>query len=370
MWEGMEIYLKLENVQETGSFKVRGALNFILSMPNEQALKGVVTASAGNHGQGVAWASAKKGIHATIFMPSSVSITKLLSTKAHGAEVRLEGEGYDDSAEAARKWAAQRGATYIHAFDDEHVIAGQGTVALEILDQLPEFDSIVVPVGGGGLIAGVATVIKNLRPQVEIIGVQADAAPSLTVSLQKHEPLTIPSRPTIADGIAVAHPGTVTFKIIKEMVDSVVAVREDSLEKAVITFLEKGHVVVEGAGAAPLACLLEGTAMPRGRRVVLLVSGGNLDLPLMDRIIQRGTLTLGRRMRLRVLLSDRPGSLHRITGVIAKHGANIVQVYHDRLAPEHPVHLSKVDFDLEIRSPEDAALIMHELKGMGIQIIE
>jgi threonine dehydratase len=302
-------------------------------------------------------------------MPRTASIAKLLATRSYGAHVIQEGETYDAAFSSAKKWRSRHGGILIPAFDDPMVIAGQGTIALELFEQLPALDSIVVPIGGGGLVAGIALAVKHLRPDVEIVGVQALQEPSMARSLESGRRLTVSPKPTLADGIAVATPGETPFPIIQRFVDTVVTVEENLIEQAIIMFLERKHLVVEGAGAAPLAALLGDKVKPRGDRVVLVVSGGNLDLQLMDRIIQRGTLALGRRMRLRILISDQPGSLQRVTALIADHGANILQVHHERLAPEYPVDVSKVEFDLEIHGHSQAEEIVADLDKSGVQVL-
>jgi threonine dehydratase len=333
---GLEIFLKLESLRDTGSFKVRGALHRLLHLSCEERRRGVVAASAGNHAQGVAWAAGQLRVPATVFMPRLAPIAKLLATRAYGATVISQGDTYDDAAAQARRWIQERGGTLIPGFDDPRVIAGQGCVGLEILEQLPEVDSVIVPAGGGGLLADR---LVTVRPE-----------------------------PTIADGIAVAAPGELPLALIRRHVDGVEAVDEGSIETAVIAFLERKHLVVEGAGASPLALLMEGRVRPRGRRVVLVVSGGNLDLHWMDRIVQRGTLRLGRRMRLKVLLPDLPGSLARITGIIAELGANILQIHHDRLGSDLRVQVSRVEFDLEIRGHDHAAEIRKALDQAGLEM--
>jgi threonine dehydratase len=366
---GLDVYLKLESLQDTGSFKVRGALNRLLLLSGEERRLGVVAASAGNHAQGVAWAARQLSIPATIFMPRFAPIAKLLATRGYGAHVIQHGETYDECAQEAREWMKGHGGTLIPGFDDAHVIAGQGTAGMEILEQAPDAQTVIVPAGGGGLLAGVALAVKATRPDVEILGVQSVHAPAVARSMEAGRRISAPPQRTLADGIAVAAPGEIPWAILRERVDGIVTVDEPSIESAVITFLERKHLVVEGAGAAPLAVLIEGRVRLRGRRVVLVVSGGNLDLQWMDRLLQRGALALGRRMRLRIVLPDVPGALSRVTAVIAESGANILQVYHDRLAPEQPVHLSRVEFDLEILSHDHAAEIRRLLHEAGIDVV-
>lgn len=365
-----EIFLKLENLQDTGSFKVRGALNRMLQLSEKESSRGVVAASAGNHAQGVAWAARKLGIKATVFMPRHAPIAKLLATKGYGAQVIQQGDSYDECAMEARKWAAAHDATWIPSFDDPHVVAGQGTVGIEICQELKDFDAVIVPVGGGGLLAGVALAVKASSPAVQVLGVQSKLAPAVARSIKAATRLTIPPQRTLADGIAVATPGEIPFEIIRQWVDGVPTVAESFIESAVVTFLERKHLVVEGAGAAPLALLLQEDSLLRGQRVVLVVSGGNLDLQWMDRLIQRGAMALGRRVRLRIVLPDAPGSLAGVTQIIARTGANILQVFHDRLAPDQPLHLSRVEFDLETQGQEHVVELRRLMEEAGVEVLD
>jgi threonine dehydratase len=302
-------------------------------------------------------------------MPQFASIAKLLATQSYGADVIQTGETYDEAAEAAQQWIAGNDGNLIPAFNDPRVIAGQGTIGLEILEQNPETKSVIVPAGGGGLLAGIAISLKSSHPDIEIFGVQAEHSQGLVESLKRGAPTTSPPIATIADGIAVATPGRLTFQIIQQHVDHVAAVGESAIESAVITFLERKHIVVEGAGAVPLALLIEGKIRTKAQQLVLVVSGGNLDLQLMDRIIQRGSLRLGRRMRLRIVIPDRPGSLHQITGTIAAQGANILQVYHYRMVPDQPLNVSRVDFELEIRGHHHAEEIIRKIEVEGVRVL-
>jgi threonine dehydratase len=366
----LELFLKLESLQDTGSFKVRGALNRMLGLTREERERGVVAASAGNHAQGVAWAARRLGLQATVFMPMQAPIAKLLATKGYGARVIQHGETYDECALEARRWAQLHGAFWIPGFDDPDVVAGQGTAGIEICEDLKEMEAVLVPAGGGGLLAGVALAVKSILPRVEVWGVQSESAPALARSFEAGSRLSVPSGKTLADGIAVATPGEIPLEIIKKFVDRVLTVRESFIESAVVTFLERKHLVVEGAGAAGLALLLQEEELLRGRKVVLVVSGGNLDLQWLDRLIQRGAMSLGRRMRLRIVLPDVPGSLARVTQTVAKTGANILQVFHDRLSPEQPLHLSRVEFDLETRGPEHIQEIEKLLRQEGVEILQ
>lgn len=367
---GREIFLKLENLQDTGSFKVRGALNRILQLSEKERSRGVVAASAGNHAQGVAWAARRLGIKATVFMPRQAPIAKLLATRGYGATVIQEGDSYDECFMAAENWAAVHDAVWIHGFDDPHVVAGQGTVGLEIHEELTEFDAVLVPAGGGGLLAGVAVAVKAFSPSVRVIGVQSQSAPAVARSMEAGSRLTIPPGKTLADGIAVATPGEIPMEMIGKWVDGVFTVGESHIESALVTLLERKHLVVEGAGAVPLALLMQEPSFLEGKKVVLIISGGNLDLQWMDRLIQRGTMAMGRRCRLRMVLPDLPGSLARVTRIIAATGANILQVFHDRLSPEQPLHLSRVEFDLETQGREHVAELVRLMREAGVEILD
>jgi threonine dehydratase len=366
---GCKIFLKLENLQDTGSFKVRGALNHLMQLSPKELERGVAAASAGNHAQGLAWAARQLGSPATVFMPDHAPIAKLLATKSYGAEVISTGSSYDDAAKAAQGWVDAHNTLLVPAFDDPYIVAGQGTIGLEILEQVPEVDMVIVPVGGGGLIAGIALAVKDVRPRIQVIGVQVNGAPGAVRSLEAGRRVTAAPQPTLADGIAVSGPGEIPFSIMRRYVDGMFTVEETSVEEAVICLLERKHLLVEGAGAVSLALLQEGRLSQRGQSIVLVISGGNLDIQWLDRIIQRGALAMGRRMRLRVFLPDRPGSLAQVTALIAELGANILQVYHDRLAPEEPVQLSRVDFDLEIKGRDHAETVLQALKDRGIQVV-
>lgn len=366
----LEIFLKLENLQETGSFKVRGALNRMLRLTKQERDKGVVAASAGNHAQGVAWAARKLGLQATVFMPVQAPIAKVLATRGYGALVIQQGETYDECALEARRWAELHRALWIPGFDDADVVAGQGTAGIEICEDLKDMDAVLVPAGGGGLLAGIALAVKSMLPAVKVWGVQSESAPALAKSFEAGSRLTVPSSRTLADGIAVSTPGEIPMEIIKKFVDRVLTVRESFIESAVVTFLERKHLVVEGAGAVGLALLLQEEKLLRGSKVALVVSGGNLDLQWMDRLIQRGAMSLGRRMRLKIVLPDVPGSLAKVTQMVAKTGANILQVFHDRLSPEQPIHLSRVEFDLETQGPEHIQEIRRLLTEEKVTILE
>ncbi len=363
-----EIWLKLENLQETGSFKVRGAYNRLLRLSPEERARGVIAASAGNHAQGVAWASARLGIRAFIVMPEDVSLRKLLAVKDYGAEVILHGARYNEAAAKAEALALETGRILIPAFDDPLVIAGQGTIGLELADRLNEGDAIVLPVGGGGLAAGVALAVKDTNPSVRIVGVQSNSCPSTIRSLEAHQPVAVSPGPTLADGIAVNRPGDITFPIMQRCLDEVVGVEEEATAGAILNLLDKANVISEGAGAVPLAALTDGQITIRARRYILLVSGGNIEINTIDRILQRGSIKLGRLIRLEVNVHDVPGSLLKLLGFIAREKANILHIEHDRLDLQNPIEVSRVVLNLETRGHEHARDLVDKLRNAGYQV--
>ncbi|MFH1349948.1 MAG: threonine ammonia-lyase [Pseudomonadota bacterium] len=365
---GSEIFLKLENLQETGSFKVRGALNRLVQLGEEERRRGVIAASAGNHAQGVAWASSKLGIRATIVMPEEVSIRKLLAVKEYGTEIILHGGHYDDAYAHALAISQDTGKILIPAFDDPHVIAGQGTIGLEISHLLEEGVAVVVPVGGGGLISGIALSVKESNPKVHVVGVQTNACPSMIHSLTSERPVSVNVAPTLADGIAVKKPGQLTFPIVKRYVDEMVGVEEESIAGAIMGLLEKANIIVEGAGATPLAALMDQKVSTKARRYILIISGGNIEVHTIDRILQKGSVKMGRLIRIQVDLRDVPGSLWGLLGIIAAEKANILHIFHDRLAPDNPIAVSRVKLNLETRGPEHARDVLHKLKEAGYDV--
>lgn len=361
---GAEVFLKLENLQKTGSFKVRGAFNRLARLDAAARARGVICASAGNHAQGVALAGARLGIPVTVVMPATAPTTKVVATRGYGAEVVLHGEGYDGAYERACQLAAERGLTFIHAFDDPLVVAGQGTVGLEIVDDLPDVDTVVVPVGGGGLIAGIAVAVKSRRPGVRIVGVQPEAAPALARAFATGRLEPVERARTIADGLAVKAPREMTFRLIRRYVDDMVTVSEDEIARAILLLLERAKLVAEGAGAAALAALLHGK-VPDAGRVAVVVSGGNIDVKLLARIIERGLLEDGRLIRLRTLVADRPGSLQALLKVIADRGGNILAVYHDRLRHEVALGEAEVELIIETRDAGHVDEICRALAAHG-----
>lgn len=365
---GAEVYLKLENLQKTGSFKLRGATNKIQTYLDRIGPRGVVAASAGNHAQGVAHAAREAGIPATIVMPEWASITKQEATRGYGGKIRLKGESLTASIREAEA-SVESGMTLIHPFNDPEVIAGQGTIGLEILNELPNPDLILVPVGGGGLIAGIATAVKSIRPQTRVVGVQAGACPSAHRSRKSGKPVRVEAGRTIADGIAVKQPGGLTFQIMQERVDEIVLVEEEQIAYAVLTLLERKKTLAEGAGAASAAALLDASVpIPKGGNVVLVVSGGNVDTPLLDRILRQGLIRNGRMMKFGVVLDDVPGSLAKLLTLVAECQANVLQIYHHRNKENLPIYTSRVELELETRGWEHLNEITDALNRAGYSI--
>ncbi len=365
---GAHVYLKLENLQETGSFKLRGATYKIQSILGDIGPEGVVAASAGNHAQGVALAASRAHLTSTIVMPVWASISKQEATRAYGGEVVIEGENLTECIRKAEQ-LVETGKTFIHPYDDAEVITGQGTIALEILEDLPDADIIAVPVGGGGLISGIASAARAIRPETKIVGVQASSCPSALKSFQSGKRTGVKAGKSIADGITVKQVGALPFSIIRELVDEIVAVDEDSIAMAIVMLLERRKILAEGAGAVPLAALLRKSFRFSGEsKIVLVISGGNVDSPLVDRIIRKGLSRNGRIMRFSVRIDDSPGSLARLLGIIARHGANVLHIYHNRTGRDLPVFLTMVDLELETRSREHIDEIACALRTGGYEI--
>jgi threonine dehydratase len=365
---GNRVYLKLEMLQKAGSFKVRGASNKILANSARVREHGVIAASAGNHAQGVAVAAHAAGVRATIVMPTWASISKQEATRGYGAEVVVSGSSLEESILRAGELAGQ-GGLLIHPYDDNEVIAGQGTIGTEILDDRADADMIVVPVGGGGLIAGIATAAKAIKPGIRIIGVQAAACPSAPGAIAAGSPVRVTARPTIADGIRVAECGALTFPIIRELVDRIVLVSEDEIADAMLLLLERKHIVAEGAGAAPLAALLNGSIpVPAGSGVVLVISGGNVDSAQFFRIIRQAMARQGRILRFSVLLEDRPGTLAELLSLIARQGGNILHIDHTQGEGDIPVMMARVEIELETRGRDHAGSILSAIGVAGYSV--
>jgi len=359
------IFLKLDNQQRTGAFKERGALNKLLTMTDEERSRGVIAASAGNHAQGVAYHAGKHGVHARIVMPLPTPLTKVSATKAYGAEVLLHGANYDEAYEKALEQSRDDRLTLIHAFDDDAVIAGQGTLGLEILEQHPDIEVVVSPIGGGGLTGGIACAVKESKPSVQVYGVQPARIPSMKAAVAKGKPVTLESAKTIADGIAVRRAGERTLPLIQKYVDDIVTVEEEEIANAILLLLEREKTLAEGAGAAAMAAVLNRKLVLEGKRVAVLVCGGNIDVTLLARIIERGLVKDGRLVRLRVHLPDYPGALYRLTGILAEHRANIVETAYDRAY--HGVNLgdTAIDITMETRGPDHIAELISALVYAG-----
>lgn len=365
---GARVYLKLENLQETGSFKIRGATLKIRSEIDRIGKEGVVAASAGNHAQGVALAAARAGLPSTIVMPETASISKQEATRGYGGKVILEGQTMTDCLFRARE-LAKTGKTFIHPFDDPVIIAGQGTIGLEIFADLPDPDLIVVPIGGGGLISGIASAAGQIRPGTRMVGVQAAACPSAAQALARGRRDPVEAARSIADGITVKQVGEIPFRIMRERVGEVVLVDEDRIAEAVLMLLERKKVFAEGAGAVPVAALLSGVLpVSSGQKVVLVISGGNMDSPLLDRVIRKGLARNGRIMRFAVCLDDVPGALSSLLAVIAKTRANVLHIVHNRGGGNLSIDRSLVDLELETRNAEHIAEISEALATAGYEI--
>lgn len=349
---GNSVYLKTENLQKTGSFKVRGAFNKIAHLSEKDKKNGVIASSAGNHAQGVAMAATSFGIKSTIVMPKHAPLSKIAATKNYGAQVVLHGEVYDEAYAQAREIQQHTGATFVHPFDDSEVIAGQGTIGLEILEDLPDVDIIAVPIGGGGLISGLAVAVKSIRPNIKIIGVQTKNMPSMAEAISKNHITTVAGIPTIADGIAVKTPGELTFEIIKKYVDDIVTVGEDEIANAILLLLERAKVISEGAGAVPIAAILNCLKSVKGKKIVALISGGNIDVNMLSRIIDKGLVKSGRKIFVDSLIPDKPGTLSILLNLVAETGANVLSIEHNRSTGEIPIGYAKVELELETADEE------------------
>lgn len=364
-----DIYLKTENLQVTGSFKVRGAYYKISQLTDEEKAKGVIACSAGNHAQGVALAAAKNNIKSLICIPDAAPISKIEATKSYGAEVCLVEGAYDDAYQKALQLQHESGATFIHPFDDDMVIAGQGTIGLEILEQLPKVDAVIVPIGGGGLISGVAFAIKSLNPNIKVYGVQAAGAPSMYKSVKDNKIETLPSVKTIADGIAVKTPGDITFDICQKYVDEIITVTDDQVATAILTLMEKQKLVAEGAGAVSVAAALYGNLPIAGKKVVCLVSGGNIDVTILSRVINRGLQNSGRLADLTIELQDKPGQLRDVSKIVANLGGNVIAINHDKADLGTDINLCLLKISMETRNHEHVEEIKQALTKNGYKIV-
>ena len=363
---GANVYLKNEYEQKTGSFKIRGAYYKIKSLTDEERSKGVVAASAGNHSQGVAFASYIENIPCTIVMPKTASPAKVSATKGYGAKVVLEGITYDESWMHAQKIAADTNATIIHAFDDSHVIAGQGVIGLEIMEQLPNVDEIYVPIGGGGLVAGIITALKEKYPKVKIIGVESSAYPAMKKSLENNSLETVIGSTTIADGISVKTPGRLTFEIVKDKIDKIVTVDDSDIINAMFLLMERSKAVVEPAGAVALAYILKHNP-ESGKNVVPIICGGNIDMYLLGQIVSKGLSGMGRMLRISVLLKDKPGALKELVDEISSINVNIVEVIHDRLSTDVSAGSAGVTISLETEDQKQSNELINHLQEKSIE---
>lgn len=364
------IWLKTENLQITGSFKVRGAYYKMSQLTAEEKSKGVIACSAGNHAQGVALAAKKNQIPALICIPDSAPISKIEATKSYGAQVELVPGSYDDAYARALELKEEQGRTFIHPFDDEDVIAGQGTIGLEILDQMPDVEAVIVPVGGGGLISGVAYAIKTLRPECKVYGVEAANAASMLRSIQKGKSITLDSVNTFADGIAVKHPGENTFDMVRHYVDGVVSVSEDEIASAILALMERQKMVAEGAGAVAVAAAMFGKINLEGRKTVCLVSGGNIDVNILSRVITRGLVMSGRNTSMSIALVDKPGQLEGVSRIVSEHGGNVVSVQYDRSDRNMAINSCFLTLGLETRDHAQIAEIEQALRDAGFEIVQ
>ncbi len=364
-----DLYLKTENLQVTGSFKVRGAYYKMSQLTEEEKEKGVIASSAGNHAQGVALAAKENGIPCVICMPDGAPISKVEATKSYGAKVCLVKGAYDDAYDYACELQEKEGYTFIHPFNDPEVVAGQGTIGLEILDQMPDVDVVLVPVGGGGLISGIAYVIKSLRPECKVYGVQAAGAPSMEQSVKKQEAITLDSVSTFADGIAVKHPGDLTYELVSRYVDGIVTVTDDETACAVLALMEKQKLVTEGAGAVSVAAAMFGKIDLKGKKVVCLLSGGNIDVNILSRVITRGLVMTGRNSTLTLQLEDKPGQLKDVSEIISRCGGNVVRVHYNQSDANMAITSCYLTVSMETRDKAQVEEIKRELSKAGFQLI-
>ena len=368
--DNCELYLKPESLQITGSFKVRGSAYKIAMLSDEEKEKGVIACSAGNHAQGVALAATKNGIKSLICLPDTAPISKVEATKGYGADVCLVEGCYDDAYKKALELKEKESYTFVHPFDDENVIAGQGTIALEVLNELDDVDAIVVPVGGGGLISGIAYTVKQIRPSVKVYGVQVAGAPSMYNSIKDGEIECLQSVSTIADGIAVKQPGENTYKFVKEYVDEIALVSDDEVASAILTLIEKQKMIAEGAGAAAVAAVMFNKFNLKGKKVVAIVSGGNIDVTSLSRVIERGLMKSGRSSSLLLELMDKPGQLKDVSRIIADCGGNVTSVHHERAGSTESVNGCYLRIKMETRNYEHVIEIKKALQNEGFKIVE
>ena len=366
---GVDLYLKTENLQVTGSFKVRGAYYKMTRLSEEEKARGVIACSAGNHAQGVALAAQKNGIKAVICLPDGAPISKVEATKSYGAEVCLVEGVYDDAYQKALNLRDEKGYSFIHPFDDEDVIAGQGTIALELIEQLPKIDAVIVPVGGGGLISGMAYTLKTINPRIKVYGVQAQGAPSMQQAIEHGQIETLSSVSTIADGIAVKKPGENTYALCQKYVDKIVTVSDDEISGAILALMEQHKLVTEGAGAVAVAAAMYHKVDLKGKKTVCLLSGGNIDVTILSRVIKRGLLMSGRSCQLMIELMDKPGQLKNVSRIIADLGGNVTSVHHERANEGSDVNGCFLRILLETRNYEHIAQIKQALTDNGFKLL-
>lgn len=367
---GYDLYLKTENLQVTGSFKVRGAYYKMSQLSEEEKARGVIACSAGNHAQGVALAAQKNGIKAVICLPDGAPISKVEATRSYGAEICLVDGVYDDAYAKALQLRDEEGYTFIHPFDDPDVIAGQGTIAIELTEQIPDMDAVIVPIGGGGLISGIAYTIKNLNPKIKVYGVQASGAPSMLNSIHDAQIETLNSVKTIADGIAVKQPGSLTYDLCAKYVDDIVTVTDDEISAAILTLMEQHKLVTEGAGAVPVAAAMFNKLDLEGKKTVCLLSGGNIDVTILSRVITRGLLMSGRSCQLTLELVDKPGQLEKVASIIAENGGNVTSVHHEHAGEGMDVNGCFLRVVLETKNFAHIEQIKASLRASGLKIVE
>jgi threonine dehydratase len=367
--EGAQLYLKTENLQITGSFKVRGAYYKMTKLSNEEKKRGVIACSAGNHAQGVALAAQKNGIKSVICLPDGAPISKVEATKSYGAEVCLVEGVYDDAYQRALQLRDEKGYTFIHPFNDEDVIAGQGTIALELIEQLPDLDAVIVPIGGGGLISGIAYTLKTINPRIKVYGVEASGAPAMKKSIEQGTMYELNSVSTIADGIAVKKPGDLTYELCSRYVDEIVTVSDDEISAAILALMERHKLVTEGAGAVAVAAAMFGKVDLTGKKTVCLLSGGNIDVTILSRVIKRGLLMSGRSCQLLIELQDKPGQLKNVSRIIADLGGNVTSVHHERANEGSDVNGCYLRIVLETRNYEHIEKIRNALKEFGFKLL-
>jgi threonine dehydratase len=364
---GFPLHLKLENLQRTGSFKERGALNKLLTLTETERKRGVIAASAGNHAQGVAFHAAAQGIRAQIVMPLATPQVKVAATRSFGAEVILHGASYDEACDEAVRRQKEEGRTFIHPFDDAEVISGQGTIGLELLEQVPDLEAVVVPIGGGGLIGGIGCAVKEINPKIRVVGVEPEKLPSMLRAREAGAPVTIAPEATIADGIAVRRAGDLTLPLVSKYVDEIVTVDDEEIASAILMLLEQEKTLAEGAGAAALAAVVQSKTKLRHRRTAVMVCGGNIDVTLLAKIIERGLVKDGRLLRIRVYLQDRPGALHQLTKILSRERANIVETVHNRAYYGVSLGETVIDVTIETRGATHITAISHALREAGFR---